>query len=44
MAEQNVESNIPQIFSKQIHRQNVPPDSNKKDEVKSYYLRNIAIP
>ena len=32
------------MCSKQIHRQTVPSDSNRKDEIESYYLRNIAIP
>ena len=30
--------------SKQIQRQSVAPDSNRKDEVERNYLRNIAIP
>ena len=39
-------SNIIYISNmKQIpHMQTVPPDSNRKDEIESYYLRNIAIP
>ena len=44
MAEEvNVQSSIPQISSKQIHRQNVPTDSNRKFKVQSYFLRSIAI-
>lgn len=45
MAEKaNVKPNTPRICSKQIYRQSVPPDSNRKDEVESYCLRNIVIP
>ena len=44
MAEKvNDQPNMPRICSKQTHRQSVTPDSNRKDEVKSNYLRNIVI-
>ena len=39
----NMLDKLSRICSKQIYRPTVPPDSNRKDEIESYCLRNIAI-